>query len=227
MPTINFEELVEIPAGLETLADFRRWTLSDAFPEQGRIDFIGGRIEVDMSPERLDFHAAVKSALAFGLMQQVEASGLGQVYVDRARVASPVAGLSCEPDIVYVSWASRKAGDVRYIQAPQPIGPTDPLEIEGGPDLVVEIVSPSSKAKDTQRLPPAYFAAGVREFWLADALGKQVVFEIHTRGKKGFRKVAAGKDGFVKSPLFGASFRLRRRAGPVENSVVYRLETRA
>ncbi len=34
------------------------------------------------------------------------------------------------------------------------------VELEGAPDLVVEIVSDSSVAKDTQRLPPRYAAAG-------------------------------------------------------------------
>jgi Uma2 family endonuclease len=35
--------------------------------------------------------------------------------------------------------------------------------VEGGPDLVVEIVSDSSEEKDLDRLPRAYFSAGVRE----------------------------------------------------------------
>jgi Uma2 family endonuclease len=42
------------------------------------------------------------------------------------------------------------------------------IDVEGPPDLIVEIVSDTSVAKDTRRLPEAYFRAGVAEFWLAD-----------------------------------------------------------
>ncbi len=58
----------------------------------------------------------------------------------------------------------------------------DYIEIEGPPDLIVEIVSKSSEKKDTLRLPAAYFAAGVPEFWLVDARHKPLYFQIHHRG---------------------------------------------
>src|SRR6266511_1101783 len=50
MATLLLEHGIEIPV-IRDLADFRRWALSDAFPQRGRIDYIAGRIEVDMSPE--------------------------------------------------------------------------------------------------------------------------------------------------------------------------------
>ena len=60
------------------------------------------------------------------------------------------------------------AGRVRLV--PKASSETaDYIEIEGPPDLIVEIVSDSSVCKDTKRLPAAYFAAGVPEFWLVDA----------------------------------------------------------
>jgi Uma2 family endonuclease len=39
------------------------------------------------------------------------------------------------------------------------------VEVEGPPDLIVEIVSDASVAQDTHRLPEAYVRAGVTEFW--------------------------------------------------------------
>ena len=36
--SVIFEEQVEIPGGIRTLADFRDWARSDEFPEQGRMD---------------------------------------------------------------------------------------------------------------------------------------------------------------------------------------------
>ncbi len=40
--TVLFEEQLEIPLNLSSLADFRRWATSDVFPERGRIDYVGG-----------------------------------------------------------------------------------------------------------------------------------------------------------------------------------------
>ena len=51
--SLLIEDRLEIPLGLRTLADFRAWALSDDFPEKGRIDYVQGRIEVDMSPEEV------------------------------------------------------------------------------------------------------------------------------------------------------------------------------
>ena len=61
--TVMFEEQVEVPLNLQSLEDFRRWALSSAFPERGRIDFLAGRIEVDMSPEDLFTHGTLKGEI--------------------------------------------------------------------------------------------------------------------------------------------------------------------
>src|SRR5205823_11999516 len=61
--SLLIEDRLEIPLGLRTLADFRAWALSDDFPEKGRIDYVQGRIEVDMSPEDLFSHGTPKSEI--------------------------------------------------------------------------------------------------------------------------------------------------------------------
>ena len=48
---VNFDNPFEMPLSLQSLEDFRRWSHSGQFPETGRIDYVDGRIEVDMSPE--------------------------------------------------------------------------------------------------------------------------------------------------------------------------------
>jgi hypothetical protein len=53
---------LEIPL-VQSLGAFRAWASSDDFPERGRIDYINGRIEVDMSPEELYCHGAIKIEL--------------------------------------------------------------------------------------------------------------------------------------------------------------------
>ena len=80
--------------------------------------------------------------------------------------------------------------------------------MKGPPDLIVEIVSDSSVTKDTRRLPAAYFRAGVREFWLADARGDEPVFVIHSPGPDGFEPAVRDADGFQPSAVLGCRFRL-------------------
>ncbi len=208
--TVLFEEQIEVPLGIQSLADFRRWAVSDQFPEAGRIDFVGGRIEVDMSPEDLYCHGALKVELIRVLSQHVKTGQLGDLFTDRTRVSAPRANLSVEPDIVFVAVDSLETGRVRLVPKASG-GPGRYVELEGGPDLVVEIVSDTSVRKDTERLPAAYFQAGVREFWLADARAEPIVFRIHHRGRTAFQPVDVDRDGYQRSAVFSMLFRLDAR----------------
>jgi Uma2 family endonuclease len=207
--SVIFEDQVEIPF-VGSLADFRAWALSDEFPQRGRIDYVDGRIEVDMSPEDLFTHNTLKMEIGRVLATIAKASGLGYVFGDRARVSSPEADLSVEPDVVFVSYESIQQQRVRWVpKASQEAGRY--MEIEGPPDLVVEIVSDSSTTKDTRRLPPAYHQAGVRELWLIDARREQLLFQIHHHGPAGFDPAPADAEGFQISLVFHTRFRLLRR----------------
>jgi Uma2 family endonuclease len=208
--TVLFEEQIEIPLDIGSLADFRRWALSDRFPETGRIDFVAGRIEVDMSPEDLFCHGTLKVELVRVLGQRVKDASLGHLFTDRTRVSSVDAGLSVEPDIVLNCHETLRSGRVRLV--PKSGGrPGQYVEVEGPPDLIVEIVSDTSVRKDTERLPVAYFRAGVREFWLADARSEPIVFRIHHRSPSAFQPVASDPDGFQPSAVFNTYFRLDAR----------------
>lgn len=50
--------------------------------------------------------------------------------------------------------------------------------IDGAPDFVVEILSPSSKKKDAFIKAKKYLDAGVREYWLVDPLKQKVIVYI-------------------------------------------------
>ena len=204
---VVFEELVEVPLAVRSLDDFRRWALSDDFPESGRIDFIDGKIEVDMAPEDIFCHGTLKTEIAGITARKVKRSRLGLLLIGRTRITSPKVGLSVEPDIVFLSHEAIRSGRVRL--TPKSSGkPGRYVEIEGPPDLVVEIVSDSSVTKDTRRLPAAYFRAGVREFWLADARGEMPFLVIHRLGPSGFEPAPAGADGFQPSAVLGCRYRL-------------------
>jgi Uma2 family endonuclease len=208
--SVIFEEQVEIPLNIASLNDFRQWAMSDGFPECGRIDFVSGRIEIDMSPEDFFSHGTLKGKLYAGLLVRVDNNELGYLVVDRTRVSCPDVELSVEPDIVFISHESLDSGRVRLVPKAG-AGADRYSEVEGAPDLIVEIVSDSSATKDTVRLPKAYFRAGVREFWLIDARSESTVFQIYTPGQSEFEPVTVGEDGFQRSSVLGCGFRLQRR----------------
>lgn len=208
--TIVIEEQVEIPAGIDSLADFRRWATSDSFPQRGRIDYLSGRIEVDMSPEDLFCHGTLKGEIHAALHALVKQGSLGHLFVGQTRISSPKGDLSCEPDVLFVSHDAVKSERVKLVRK-RGAEPGRFIEIEGPVELVVEVVSDSSVKKDTRRLPPAYFAAGVAEFWLADARRSRLVFQIHRRGQSGFEPAEPDAEGYQRSAVFARSFRLDRQ----------------
>lgn len=216
---VVFQEQLRIPLGLNSLARFRRWARSEEFPERG-VSYIGGNIEVDMSPEELN-HNKVKSALHALLWPMVESEELGDLFVDGVLVSNVQANLSTVPDIVFVSFDSLRNGKVHYKESS--VGTGRYVEIVGSPDAVVEVVSQTSVRKDTASLREAYCKAGVQEYWLVDSRGEEVELQILRR--------AGGDDWLVSegvwqvSGVFSRKFRItqtRDRLGGRR----YRLEGR-
>jgi len=223
-PAVIFEEDLVIPAGISDLDGFRRWTRDEAFPERGRIDFLAGTVEVDLSPEDLYTHGVVKTAITARLYPLIVDTGRGNLFSDRTRIVSPAAKLSAEPDVVAVLWESLRQGRIREV--PGAKGEERFIELEGAPDLVVEIVSDSSERKDLQRLPRLYAAAGTPELWLVDARGTEILFEIRSLGPAGYERQPADPEGWHRSLLLDRRVRLVRRLNEFSRWV-YDLETRA
>jgi Uma2 family endonuclease len=210
LPSITLlEDQIEVPP-LTSLREFRDWALSDDFPETGRIDFIRGRIEVDMSPEDLFTHGTLKVKLISALDGLVEEIDYGILFSDRSRVSNEAADFSAEPDIVIVSHDAVDKGRVRWVpKASKKKGRY--VEIEGTPDIVIEIVSDSSEDKDSGRLPAAYYDAGIFEYWLIDSRGDELLFDLQVRGEGGYVPVEPDTDGWRVSAALGKRFYLDRR----------------
>lgn len=208
MATVLLEEQIEIPT-IRDLADFRRWALSENFPERGRIDYVAGKIEVDMSPEDFFTHGTLKATVAGEVHDRVRELDLGHLVIAETRISDVPADLSAEPDVVVITYQAFDEDRTRLI--PQASGAEGRyVEIEGGPDLIVEIVSDSSVKKDTERLPVAYYQAGVREYWLIDARGKELSFQILRRGSTAFEATPANAEGYQRSEVLDAEYRLDR-----------------
>lgn len=221
------EENFRIPEDALTFDGFQRWIDSGKFPETGRIDYLEGDVEVDMSPEDLYTHGTLKTAISSKLHILVAEAELGYVFSDSTRLKSRFVDLSVEPDVVVVLRETLKAGKVRSSPASQRKRPGRYSGLDGAADLVVEVVSDGSVKKDTKRLPPLYARAGIYELWLVDARDENLRFEIQTLQSGHYATVRNDTEGWVHSPCLGRSFRLVRVQQRDLGACFYRLEDRA
>jgi Uma2 family endonuclease len=206
MVNVKFEsEHIVIPVWVKDLASFRRWTNSDDFPEHGRICYLAGEIDIDLCRQELFTHVALKGTIAAALGQHVKTEHMGLLLGDGARLSNVEADISVIPDALFASEDAFK--DRLRLLDTRGEGYD---ELEGSPDMVLEVVSYSSVRKDTQQLRRAYWIAGIREYWLVDARKEPLLFDILRHSPKGYRATPK-KDGWIKSAVFGKSFRLIHR----------------
>lgn len=223
---ISEENNFRIPEDAFTFEGFQRWMDSGDFPATGRIDYLGGDIEVDMSPEDLFTHGAPKTAITSKLHVLVAEAGRGFVFTDSTRLGFRFSELSTEPDVVVALRDSVESGKVRLNPSSSRKGPGRYSGLDGAADLVVEIISDSSVRKDTERLPLLYAQAGVPELWLVDARGEEIRFNILALRKGCYEMVEPDADGWTPSLQLGCSFRLARVHQPWLGSSIYKLEHR-
>ena len=131
---------VAVPAEVTDLASFRRWTVSEDFPEQGRVSYLAGEIWIDMSMEQLFTHNKVKTEFFIVLGSLIKSGRLGDFFSDGASISCPQADLSTVPDAVFLSRRSVRTGRVRLVAGAH----QGFVEIEGSPDMALEVVSDGS-----------------------------------------------------------------------------------
>jgi Uma2 family endonuclease len=91
------------------------------------------------------------------------------------------------------------------------------VEIEGTPDMVLEVVSTRSVRKDTKVLRGLYAKAGIPEYWLVDARKDPPQFDVLHWTGRGYTATRR-KQGWLKSKVFGRSFLLESRPDRLGNS---------
>lgn len=201
--------VVAIPSGILDLDSFRRWAHSEDFPEDVRIAFLDGTLWVDLDMERGFSHNDVKHEIAGVLRRLVRSDRSGRYFGDGMRLSHPAANLSTDPDGLFVTFAAQDSGRVRLVPNSQNV---DVVELEGTPEMVLEVVSDSSVEKDTVKLPPLYHRAGIAEFWRVDAR-QELRFEIFRRGDSDWDTTEL-PDGWWRSAVFARDFRLVAEVDP-------------
>jgi Uma2 family endonuclease len=213
-----------VPPDAHTMSGFRQWATAEEFPEHVRVTFLEGEIIIDMSNEDMEDHVNPKGEITRVVMTLVKASKLGKVYADGLLLTNPEAGVSNNPDALFFTFESLESGRVRPISRRRAAHKY--RELEGTPDWVLEVISDSSVQKDTVRLREAYHRSGIPEYWLVDARGEELVFQILVRRKNGYF-AAPSQDGWQRSRVFSRWFRLERsvdRGGMLEYTLDLRAE---
>jgi Uma2 family endonuclease len=195
-----------VPSWVVDFASFQRWCESEESPDEGRICFIRGSVWADLTDEPIFSHNQVKAEIACVLTSHVKAAKSGRFFSDGLRISHVPAELSGVPDGSYVSFDTLRAGRARYVEG-KGKDAGGYTHLEGIPDLVVEVVSPSSVDKDTKWLQKAYWEAGIPEYWLIDARRSPLSFDLYRHSTKGYT-TARKSAGWVKSAVLGKSFRL-------------------
>jgi Uma2 family endonuclease len=194
---------VHIPPWVTDHDSFRRWAFSDQFPERGRFAFLAGILWVDLSMETF-IHNRIKSMITIVLGPIVENEGLGEFFVDGMLLTNRAAGISNEPDAMFISKERIEKG------LAVPTKGDKSMELSGAPDMALEVVSKTSYDKDMVDSIDLYAKAGIAEYWLVDSTidTPELVIMRLVAGKY----VTARKhDGWVKSHVFARSFRLTSR----------------
>jgi len=129
------------------------WDDVQLLPDDGnRYEAIEGALY--MTPAPSVRHQTISFRLERELARLLVDSGQGQLLHAPIGVRFPATQEGVQPDILFVS------NERRGIVAPD--------ELKGAPDLVVEILSPSTAARDRDLKRRLYQRQGVAEYWIVD-----------------------------------------------------------
>ncbi|HXC52377.1 MAG TPA: Uma2 family endonuclease [Candidatus Limnocylindrales bacterium] len=144
-----------------TQAEFWDWLQELPASDINRYELLGGRII--MTPPAWFGHSAVAVRICTALDRYRRAAGGGLVLESSAGFDLP-SGDTLEPDVTFIS-AGRLAA-----------GPKAPEKgfVKVVPDLVVEVLSPSTARRDRVEKKKVYERCGVDEYWLVDPRRREV-----------------------------------------------------
>jgi Uma2 family endonuclease len=152
-------------------------------PNDGkRYEIIEGKLFV--TPATMSAHQRVVTRLTAALATFVDTQRLGEAFVSPFEVVLSFYDV-VEPDIVFISKgrASRLT----------------PKNLQGAPDLVIEVLSESTSRTDRTTKLKLYARYGVDEYWIIDP--EEPRAEIYRRQKQGLELVAeVNREGLLTSP---------------------------
>ena len=161
-----------------TYADYR------TTPEDKRYELLDG--ELIMAPAPRTSHQAVQTNLGWRVAQHVHENGLGRVFYAPTDVVLSDTDV-VQPDILFVS-----VDRAHFVTE---------VNVQGAPDLVVEILSPTTADRDRGYKRSLYAQHGVSEYWIVGVESATVT--VLRLGDSGFEVVGTYGEGdtFTSSTL--------------------------
>jgi Uma2 family endonuclease len=154
--------------------------------ETKRYELVGGELVMVPSPD--PEHQDILGNLFRVLSVHIRRHRLGKVYLAPLDV---VLGEGEEAEVVQP--------DLLYI-SPQRQDIIAQKEIRGAPDMVVEVLSPSTAQRDRTLKKKLYAKYGIQEYWLVDPEAQTV--EVLTLGQRGYERAGLyTKNETLESPL--------------------------
>lgn len=156
------------------------WTYEDylRIPEDGRRYEVMNGVVI-MAPSPTGPHQATLARFIYYLLPLVEFAGIGKVLAAPFDVVL-TPGRVVQPDLLVVLQSHLNQLTLTHMQ--------------GGPDVVVEIASPSTAAYDRLSKYDAYEQAGVSEYWLVNPNEKSIELMVLKEGKYRSEGIFKGKD---------------------------------
>lgn len=154
--------------------------LAEGYPRQ-TLELIDG--ELIVSPAPIPIHQIISGNLFLAIGSIIKEGRLGQTFpapIDIRFTADDV----LQPDLCVV------LADRLHIVGPK--------AIDGPPDLVVEVFSPSTRVRDIREKRATYARFGVPEYWTVDPDERSVTPENLAAGRYLARPV---EDGIVRSSV--------------------------
>jgi Uma2 family endonuclease len=155
-----------------------QWTYEDylRLPDDGnRYEIIEGVLYVANAPS---YEHQFTTGEIFGELRNfVKSKSLGVVIAAPFEIHLPGIAKPVQPDVVFIAAARQPASETQIF--------------EGAPDLVVEVISPSSLRVDRYVKLGAYERAKVREYWLVDPKTRSI--EIYSLPAEGPEYILLGQ----------------------------------
>jgi Uma2 family endonuclease len=181
--------MVTIVAPKLSYEDLRR------MPDDGkRYELIDG--EVFMTPAPRTRHQLTVGNIYLALRSFVDEHGLGQVFLAPTDVVFGER-TAVQPDLLFIR---RDRASI-----------VTELNVQGAPDLVIEVLSPGNAAFDRETKLQVYARAAVRELWYVDPETRSVeVLELGADGRYVLASRLAAIDSLTSAALPGLSLPVAR-----------------
>lgn len=167
----------------------RKLTYEDylLFPEDGyRHEILDGEHFVTAAPNL--WHQSIVVELTSWIAPFVRRHRLGRLYVAPADVLLGEHDV-VQPDLLFVSQARAQI--------------ITEMNVQGAPDLVIEVLSPSTRRRDEGLKLERYEILGVQEYWIVDpARDAALIFRRTGEGLQAVADLTATGGDMLTSPLF-------------------------